>query len=227
MKTFNHVKLPQLDFDLQAVTTEKGRRYTTPDGNAYPSITTVLANYNKKAIMEWRERVGAEEANKISTKASNRGTRFHSICESYLLNEITPMKLSAMMPDIKEMFVAMREHLDYNISDVYALEQALYSHKLKIAGRVDCIAKWKGQPAIIDFKTANKAKEEDWIQNYFMQCTAYAIMFEELAGIPINNIVVAIAVGDGTIQIFEKEKEPYILPLMRYIHKYEIESQQE
>jgi genome maintenance exonuclease 1 len=224
---FNHVKLPQLDFDLQAVTTEKGRRYTTPDGNAYPSITTVLANYNKKAIMEWRERVGAEEANKISTKASNRGTRFHSICESYLLNEMTPMKLSAMMPDIKEMFVAMREHLDYNISDVYALEQALYSDNLKIAGRVDCIAKWKGQPAIIDFKTANKAKEEDWIENYFMQCTAYAMMFEELAGIPINNIVVAIAVGDGTIQIFEKEKERYVLPLMRYIHKYEIESQQE
>jgi len=224
---FNHVKLPQLDFDLQAVTTEKGRRYTTPDGNAYPSITTVLANYNKKAIMEWRERVGAEEATKISTKASNRGTRFHSICESYLLNEMTPMKLSAMMPDIKEMFVAMREHLDYNISDVYALEQALYSDNLKIAGRVDCIAKWKGQPAIIDFKTANKAKEEDWIENYFMQCTAYAIMFEELAGIPINNIVVAIAVGDGTIQIFEKEKERYVLPLMRYIHKYEIESQQE
>jgi genome maintenance exonuclease 1 len=227
MKTFNHVKLPQLDFDLQAVTTEKGRRYTTPDGNAYPSITTVLASYNKKAIMEWRERVGAEEATKISTKASNRGTRFHSICESYLLNEMSPMKLSAMMPDIKEMFVAMREHLDYNISDVYALEQALYSHNLKIAGRVDCIAKWKGQPAIIDFKTANKAKEEDWIENYFMQCTAYAMMFEELAGIPINNIVVAIAVGDGTIQIFEKEKERYILPLMRYIHKYEIESQQE
>jgi genome maintenance exonuclease 1 len=224
---FNHVKLPQLDFDLQAVTTEKGRRYTTPDGNAYPSITTVLANYNKKAIMEWRERVGAEEANKISTKASNRGTRFHSVCESYLLNEMSPMKLSAMMPDIKEMFVAMREHLDYNISDVYALEQALYSDNLKIAGRVDCIAKWKGQPAIIDFKTANKAKEEDWIENYFMQCTAYAIMFEELAGIPINNIVVAIAVGDGTIQIFEKEKERYVLPLMRYIHKYEIESQQE
>jgi genome maintenance exonuclease 1 len=140
---------------------------------------------------------------------------------------MTPMKLSAMMPDIKEMFVAMREHLDYNISDVYALEQALYSHNLKIAGRVDCIAKWKGQPAIIDFKTANKAKEEDWIENYFMQCTAYAIMFEELAGIPINNIVVAIAVGDGTIQIFEKEKERYVLPLMRYIHKYEIESQQE
>ena len=224
---FNHVKLPQLDFDLQAVTTEKGRRYTTPDGNAYPSITTVLANYNKKAIMEWRERVGAEEATKISTKASNRGTRFHSICESYLLNEMSPMKLSAMMPDIKEMFVAMREHLDYNISDVYALEQALYSDNLKIAGRVDCIAKWKGQPAIIDFKTANKAKDEDWIENYFMQCTAYAIMFEELAGIPINNIVVAIAVGDGTIQIFEKEKERYVLPLMRYIHKYEIESQQE
>ena len=224
---FNHVKLPQLDFDLQAVTTEKGRRYTTPDGNAYPSITTVLANYNKKAIMEWRERMGVEEATKISTKASNRGTRFHSICESYLLNEMSPMKLSAMMPDIKEMFVAMREHLDYNISDVYALEQALYSDNLKIAGRVDCIAKWKGQPAIIDFKTANKAKEEDWIENYFMQCTAYAIMFEELAGIPINNIVVAIAVGDGTIQIFEKEKERYVLPLMRYIHKYEIESQQE
>lgn len=224
---FNHVKLSQLNFDLEAVTTEKGRRYTTPDGASYPSITTVLSNYNKKAIMEWRARVGVEEANKISTKASNRGTRFHSICENYLLNEMSSLTLSTMMPDIKEMFIAMREYLDHNITDVYALEQALYSHNLKIAGRVDCIAKWKGQPSIIDFKTANKSKEENYIQNYFMQCTAYALMFEELTGIHVNNIVVAIAVGDGTIQIFEKSKEAYVKPLMQYIYKYEIESQRE
>jgi len=220
MRIFNHVKLPQLDFDLKAETTDSGRLYATPTGEKYKSITTVLGNYNKQAIMEWRERVGAEEANKISTKAANRGTKVHKICEDYINNEISEMKMSMMMPDLKEMFFKIKPIIDEKLGDVYSQEQALYSHQLKIAGRVDLIGMWNGKLSVIDFKTSAKQKEESYIQNYFMQCTAYALMFSELTGMWIDDIVVLIATGEGEAQIFERQIHDYRKPLMQYIDKY-------
>jgi genome maintenance exonuclease 1 len=220
MKIFNHVKLPSLDFDLKAETTESGRLYATPTGERYKSITTVLGNYNKQAIMEWRERVGAEEANKISTKAANRGTKVHKICEDYINNEISEMKMKMLMPDLKELFFKIKPIIDEKLDDVYSQEQALYSHKLKIAGRVDLIGMWNGKLSVIDFKTSTKQKEEENIQNYFMQCTAYALMFSELTGMWIDDIVVLIATGEGEAQVFERQIHDYVKPLMRYIDKY-------
>ena len=203
--TFDHIKLPELDFDLEAITTESGRQYKTPKGNSYPSVTTVLSSYNKKAIYEWRARVGDEEANKISGKASRRGTALHTVCEKYLLNEMNELRMQTMMP---------------NIGKIYSLEQALYSDGLKIAGRVDCSAEWDGELAVIDFKTSSKEKWEDGILNYFMQCSAYAEMFGEITGKPINKLVVAIAVEEGKPQIFVRDKEPYLPQLKQYIAKY-------
>ena len=218
---FNHVKLPELDFELQAQTTEAGREYATPIGKSFPSVTTVLSDYNKKALFEWRERVGAEEANKIAAKASSRGTKLHTVCENYLLNEMTDVKLRTMMPDTKQLFMSLRPHLDENSGDVYCIEQALYSNTLRLAGRVDCIAEWNGQLSVIDFKSSTREKSEDNILNYFMQCTAYAEMFGEITGKPINQIVVAIAVADGSHQIFVREKSDYYIEsLQRYIGKY-------
>jgi len=220
MKTFNHVKLPQLDFDLKAETTDSGRLYATPTGEKYKSITTVLGNHNKQAIMEWRERVGAEEATKISTKAANRGTKVHKICEDYINNQTNEFRLQTLMPDLKEMFFKIKPIIDEKLGDVYAQEQALYSHKLKIAGRVDLIGMWDGKLSVIDFKTSAKQKEESYIQNYFMQCTAYALMFSELTGIWIDDIVVLIATGEGEAQLFERQIHDYQKPLMQYIDKY-------
>lgn len=218
--TFDHIKLPELDFDLEAITTESGRQYKTPNGNSYPSVTTVLSSYNKKAIYEWRARVGDEEANKISGKASRRGTALHSVCEKYLLNEMNELRMQTMMPNIKELFLQLRPELDQNIGKIYSLEQALYSDGLKIAGRVDCIAEWNGELAVIDFKTSSKEKWEDGILNYFMQCSAYAEMFGEITGKPINKLVVAIAVEEGKPQIFVRDKELYLPQLKQYIAKY-------
>jgi genome maintenance exonuclease 1 len=220
MRTFNHVKLPQLDFDLKAVTTDSGRRYTTPTGEQYKSITTVLGNYNKQAIMEWRERIGAEEANKISTRAANRGTKVHKICEDYINNTMNFIDDAMMMPDLKEMFFKIKPIIDEKLGDVYSQEQALYSHQLKIAGRVDLIGMWDGKLSVIDFKTSAKQKEESYIQNYFMQCTAYALMFSELTGMWIDDIVVLIATGEGEAQLFERQIHDYRKPLMQYIDKY-------
>jgi len=218
---FRHVKLSELDFELESTTTEKGRVYKVPGGNLYPSITTVLSSYNKQAILEWRQRVGEEKANEISRKAAGRGTKLHNTVEKYLLNEMTDMKIKTMMPDIKEMFFDMRKIIDENIGDIYGIEQPLYSHKLKLAGRCDCIAEWNGELAIVDWKTASRTKDKDHIQNYFMQATAYAEMFEERTGRAIDTIVVAISVQSESPQLFVEKKSKYLLPLNEYNERYQ------
>ena len=217
---FNHVKLESLDFELESVTTDDGRRYTTPDGKVYPSITTVLSSYNKQVILEWRQRVGEEEANRVSRKASNRGTKLHSTVEQYLLNEMSPLKMHTMMPDMKELFLKLKPFLDENVNNIYGIEQPLYSHRLRLAGRCDCIGEWDGKISIIDWKTANYSKEKDQIANYFMQASAYAEMFGEITGIEVNQIVVAIAVENQPPQIFIEEKSKYLDGLNSYIGKY-------
>lgn len=218
---FNFVKLPGLDFDLQSVTVEGSRKYTTPEGKIYPSVTTILSHSTDKTFLfEWRKRVGEEEANRIVKKSSGRGTKLHSVCEKYLLNELNDMKIRMMMPDIKDFFLQLRPHIDKNIGNVYGLEQALYSDRLRMAGRTDCIAEWNGKLSIVDYKNSIKEKREDRIQNYFIQCTAYAEMFEERTGLPIEQIVVAIANEEGTPQIFIREKTKYVADLHNYIGNY-------
>ena len=220
MRIFEHVKLPQLQFDLNAETTDSGRVYTTPEGNKYKSITTVLSHYGKQAIYEWRQSVGEERANEISRKAANRGTKVHKICEDYLNNEISELRLQMIMPDLKELFFKIKPIIDENVGRIYSQEQALYSDEYRIAGRVDLIGDWNGKLAVIDFKTSTKQKEEENIQNYFMQCTAYALMFAERTGLWIDDIVVLIATEEGPAQVFERQIHDYRQPLIEYIDKY-------
>jgi genome maintenance exonuclease 1 len=219
--SFNFVKLPELDFDLGSVTEDGSRKYTTPEGKVYPSVTTILSHSTDKSfLVKWRKKVGEEEANKIVKKSSGRGTKLHSVCEKYLLNELNDMKIRMMMPDIKDFFLQLRPHIDKSVGNVYGLEQALYSDRLRMAGRTDCIAEWDGKLSIVDYKNSIKEKREDWIQNYFIQCTAYAEMFEDRTGLPIEQIVVAIANEEGTPQIFIREKSKYVGELNRYIENY-------
>lgn len=220
MPNFNFVKLDSLQFDMESRTTDSGRKYFTPTGNSWPSVTTVLSSLNKKAILEWRQRVGEEEANKISGKASRRGTKMHSLCEEYLLGNLSGMKMQKLMPLDKMMFGQLRPYLDNNVNNIHCLEQALYSDRLKLAGRVDLIAEWDGELAVIDFKSSTKEKKEEYIQNYFMQCSAYAEMFEEITGKPISRIVVAIATEEQVPQIFVKSKYKYLQPLNNLINEY-------
>jgi hypothetical protein len=215
---FNFVSLPELNFDLESVTTEKGRSYWTPNGKRYPSITTVLSSMNKDSILEWRKKVGEEEANKITRRASSRGTKIHKICEDYILGTLNE---SRMMPNLKQLFIQLKPEINKNIGSVYAMEQALYSHKLRVAGRCDCIAEWEGELAIVDYKTSSKNKKEEYILNYFLQCTAYSEMFEEITSIPINKIVVLISVEEGNkALIFEKNKNDYLHTLKEKIDEY-------
>ena len=194
------------DIELNTINENGKRLYVTPDGEKYPSVTTVLSDYKKDAIIQWRKRVGEQQANKISTQASRRGTKVHKLCEDYLNNEST---FKDYTPDNVEMFKSIQPTLN-EIEIVYAQERTLYSHHLKTAGRVDCVGKFRGKPHIIDFKTSNKPKKWEWIDNYFMQGSAYSVMWEEMTGIPIPYIAIIIAVADDSPQVFIENRDTWI-----------------
>ena len=216
---FNHVQLDREVPKLQQLNENGTRYYVTPEGNKYPSITTVLAAYNIGYIMEWRKRVGEEQANKISRQASGRGTRIHTLCEKYIDNE----ELDFKNPFDREMFNSFKPTL-HRINNVYAQELRMYSDHLRIAGTVDCVAEFDGVLSVIDFKTAKKAKNKEDIENYFMQCSAYAIMFEEQFKIPVAQTVVAIAVDDEEPQVFVERRNTHVKRLMYFRDLYERKS---
>ena len=168
--------------------------------------------------MEWRQKVGEEEANKISKRASTRGNKCHKLCELYLENK----SISKYKDDPLSMglFYQIKPYLD-SIDNIHALEEPLSSSLLKMAGRVDCIAEYNGELAIIDFKTSTKYKREEWIHDYFAQETAYAIMFQELTGLAPKKLVTIIACETGEPQIFEiYDKFKYARKLREYIDAY-------
>jgi hypothetical protein len=201
MKTFIHHEFGELKRETNP---DGSRTYLTPSGFSYPSVTTVTSLYNKDSILEWRKRVGDEEANRVSNRAAIRGTRIHNLCEHYLLGE-------NIVPDIfdKEMFSSIIPYLD-RIDNIHALESPLYSDYLKVAGTVDCIAEYEGNLSIIDFKTSSRVKKRDDIHNYFMQTAAYAVAFEELTRIPVNRLVIIMAVENSTPLIFKEKRDDWI-----------------
>lgn len=212
---FNHVKLP--DIDLKQITEESGKRfYVTPEGNRYPSITTMLSYFSRAAINEWRNRIGHEEANKISRQATNRGTKLHKIIEKYLANEDMEINNPLQM----EMFKSVLPYLN-NIDNIRMQEKYLYSDYLRLAGTVDCIAEYKGKLNVIDFKTASRPKQEEWIENYFVQAAAYAIMFEERYKIPVSRLTIMIAVENDYPQIFHKKRDEFAGKLIKLRDEYE------
>ena len=215
MKNFNHYASSLLDLKTENI--DGKRHYITPDGNRYVSITTLLSNLSKAGIQKWRNRVGAEEANRISTKASRQGTGVHSICESYIKNE--DGFLDGRMPNEVEMFQSIESLLDC-IDDVHCVEGALYSDELKLAGRTDLIAEFDNQLAVIDYKTSRKIKTWEMCHSYFMQGAFYAMAYEERTGIPINNIVIIMAVENEKPLLFKETKDRWIEPLNQVRHKY-------
>ena len=205
--------------ELETETVDGNRHYVTPEGKL-PSITTVLSILSRDSIRAWRKRVGETEANKISTKASRRGTSVHKMCEDYLNNELD---LKGFLPNDRETFTTLQPVLDEHLNNIYAQEVPLWSSYLGVAGRVDCIAEWDGKLSVIDFKTSRKLKKKEYISNYFQQCAAYAVMWEERTGIPINKIVVVIAVDGEEPQVFEERRDNYIYDCVKTITRYRSE----
>ena len=214
-KKFNHEKVDIGYDDLDAETTNSGRTYITPDGKSYPSITTVLSILNEDIIKAWRQRVGEEEANRISGKAANRGTRVHSIVEKYLNNEDTVK----FLPHIRQSLENLKPVLN-NIETIYGLEVPLYSHHLGLAGRCDCIGKYNGVTSIIDFKTSRYIKKKEKISNYFAQGAAYSIMWEERTGMVAPNIVIVMDVDHEKPLVFVEHRDNWTKLLTETIEEY-------
>lgn len=197
MKTHIHHDVPKL---VRSTAPDGSRVYETPSGAAYPSVTSVTGLHNKQAIIEWRNRVGEEVANQISRRAATRGTRIHSLCEKFLSNE-------EVDPDFFDhhMWKSFQGELA-RIDNIHCLETQLYSDHLEVAGTVDCIAEYDGKLSVVDFKTSSKIKTKEQISNYFMQCSAYAVAFEERTGIPVNRIVIIMGVDDEDNPVVFHEK---------------------
>ena len=208
MKSFTHTPESK---QLPILTTEtiNGKRFYVVDGEKYPSITTVLSARNQEGLIRWRKSVGNDVANNIMRTAAKRGTAVHNLVENYLNNE--QLSKQDVLP--LALFTLLKPALD-NINSIRIQEGSLYSNKWKIAGRVDCIAEYDGVLSVIDFKTSRQEKKEEWVENYFIQGTAYCEMYEERFGTPINQIVILIVTEDGAVQIFKKDKSNY-LPLLQ------------
>jgi len=219
---FSHspVSIPE----IKAKTTDGVRLYETPEGNKYPSITTVLSVRNKKGLFEWRKRVGEDVANYIARTAAARGTKVHHMCEDYLNNMHIdwPDKWKEHQKHFLPyaLFRVLREKALCHINNIYAQECGLWSDKYKVAGRVDCIANYKGKLSIIDFKTSTKERTDAFNENYYIQGSAYAEMFGERTGIIIEQVVILVVTEDGTVQEFIKNKHDYLESLVETIAEW-------
>ena len=213
---FNHLNLPALA-DIPTETVDGSRRYVV-NGKLLPSVTTVTSYQNRKSIAEWRERVGEETANKISQFASTNGTKFHKLVEDYINNNQVEYDTEKYEVALK-LFNQFQPLLD-DVNNIHYLESALYSEQLGIAGRVDCIAEYNGKLSIIDFKSSSKPKHESQIQNYFVQETGYAMIYEEMSGQKVEQIVTLISCHSGETQVFVKNPADYVDTLKQYIQEY-------
>jgi len=206
------------DLELDCKTTESIRLYHLPNDQWVPSITSVTSFYNREIFVKWRKRVGLEEANRITKRATSRGTDFHQVCQDYLENK--ELNWDDYRPLSKFMFYHAKPELD-KINNIHAIERTLYSEYLGLAGRVDCIGEYDGELAVIDFKTSEKIKPEAWLENYFVQEMFYAAAYYELTKIaPVKLITIMVTPG-GEVKVFDKRnKDEYIKLLVRYIKEF-------
>ena len=213
MKQFKHIEhvIPK----LERVTSPDGSRlYQTPSGRAYPSVTTITGLLSKASIMAWRKRVGEAEANRVSSQAAGRGTRVHSLCEDFLSNK-------EVVPDMFDQELWKKFHpLLERINNIHALETPLYSDHLQVAGTVDCIAEFDDKVSVIDFKTSKRIKSRNDIHGYFMQCSAYAVAFEERTGVPVSRLVILMAVDDENPLVFIEKRDTWVSEFLKLREDY-------
>ena len=215
MKKVNFIDLDKSKLPVTKGKKVDGFRFYDIDGKAYPSVTSVLGIKKKAELQGWRDKIGEDVANWEMGRAARRGKATHLLVEEYLKGK-TPSERGVLPLGL---FKLLRPYVD-QIDNIHLLETIMYSPKLTIAGQVDCVAEYNGKLSVIDFKTANKERQESWIDNYFLQTTAYAQMYEETFGKSIDQIVILLASEDGSVQNFVKEKKDYMTPLMKSIDEF-------
>lgn len=216
-KDFRHCFLEE--YDAYNVDSPEGRYYVTPDGNM-PSVTTFLGALEKDTewLDRWAEKLGGKDKAEIElNRCADRGTGVHLALEYLLRNTPDPSAAG----DYQFMYRQLESVLRINVDDIYALEIPLWSKILGLAGRVDCIARYKGELAIIDFKTSTNEKMANWILNYFLQTTCYSIMLEHMYGIKATKLVIMVAVEKGdTAQVFIRDRRDYMPILAEKLNEF-------
>jgi len=206
------------DLELDKKEVDGIRLYNLPNGDWVPSITSVTSFYNREVFRKWRKRVGDTEANRITKESTERGTDYHEAAQAYLENK--ELDWDNYLPLTQFMFKSSQPYLD-KIGKIHAIERTLYSEYLGLAGRVDCIAEYDGELAIIDFKTSKKIKPEKWIEQYFVQETAYACMYYELTGIAVDKLITIMVTPEGDVHVYDKRnKSDYIKLLVNYVKEF-------
>ena len=206
------------DLELDKKEVDGIRLYNLPNGDWVPSITSVTSFYNREVFRKWRQRVGEKEANRVTKESTTRGTDYHEAAQAYLENR--ELDWNNYLPLTEFMFKSSQPYLD-KIGKIHAIERTLYSEYLGLAGRVDCIAEYDGELAIIDFKTSKKIKPEKWIEQYFVQETAYACMYYELTGIPVEKLITIMVTPEGDVHVYDKRnKSDYIKLLVKYVKEF-------
>jgi len=207
MKTFRHAFV-DINGDISAKEENGSRRYTTPDG-VFPSVTTVTGWAKRAFFAKWR-RENPDESRRILA----RGTRVHAIIEDLLQNRIETTLTEAAGTEELDMFHTMQPYLDC-IDNIRAIEVPLWSKKIGLAGRTDCIAEYNGNLSVVDFKTSKNPKSEDAISDYFTQGAAYALMWQDLTGQRVDNITIIMGVAStGECQVFEAHTRDWVEPLV-------------
>jgi len=214
---FNHVELNLPSLEREMI--DGVRYYKVPNNDKlqkFVSITSVISHFSKEKFAKWRERVGEEEANRVTKRATSRGTDAHTLIEHHLLNQ----ELPTVQPISEHLFKIAKPALS-RINNIHALEGSLYSQYLGVAGTVDCIAEFDGELSIIDFKTSKQPKPREWIDGYFVQCCAYACMLHELTGLSVKKFVIIMTCENGEVEVYEeRDKAKYIRMLTQYIKKF-------
>ena len=206
------------DLELDKKEVDGIRLYNLPNGDWVPSITSVTSFYNREVFRKWRQRVGETEANRVTKESTTRGTDYHEAAQAYLENK--ELDWDNYLPLTQFMFKSSQPYLD-KIGKIHAIERTLYSEYLGLAGRVDCIAEYDGELAIIDFKTSKKIKPEKWVEQYFVQETAYACMYYELTGIPVEKLITIMVTPEGDVHVYDKRnKSDYIKLLVKYVKEF-------
>ncbi len=206
------------DLELEKKEVDGIRLYKLPNGDWVPSITSVTSFHNREVFRKWRQRVGDAEANRITKESTTRGTDYHEAAQAYLENR--ELDWNNYLPLTEFMFKSSQPYLD-KIGKIHAIERTLYSEYLGLAGRVDCIAEYDGELAIIDFKTSKKIKPEKWVEQYFVQETAYACMYYELTGIAVEKLITIMVTPEGDVHVYDKRnKSDYIKLLVNYVKEF-------
>ena len=181
---------------------EGKRHYALPDGSKVPSVTTILERTKpeekRRALQEWRDRVGHERAQQITTEAANRGTRMHTYLERYVKSDdigelpTNPFAQPSWFMAAQVILEGLQHADEYWGSEVPLYYSGLY------AGTTDLVGVWKGAPAIMDFKQTNKPKKREWIEDYFLQLAAYAEAHNDTYGTDINTGVILMCAKPAT-----------------------------